>query len=270
MKNKNFKRETNWLLEEKYEGDLTKAAKKDIERLKKGEPVDYSIGFTRFLGCKIDLSQKPLIPRPETEYWVEKAIEEIKQTSKKKIHCLDIFAGSGCIGIAVLKDCPEVCRRVDFAEIGKEFLKQIRINLKINGINKKRYRLIQSDVFQKVKNKVKEDKFSSPPFATARVYDYIFANPPYIAKERKNKVQKSVLDFEPKKALWGGGKGLFYIKKFLKEAKSHLKDNGEIYMEFASLQKREIRKILEEYNYSNYQFFKDQYGKWRYLVAELD
>ncbi len=265
-KNDNLKREINWLLEEKYKGKLTQEAKKDIESLKKGEPIDYLIGFKEFLGCKIDLSQRPLIPRPETEYWVGKVIEEIKNLKRKNLNILDIFAGSGCIGVAVLKHIRN--SRMDFAEIEKKFLKQIKINLKINRINPERYRLIQSDIFQNIKGK----------------YGLIFANPPYVAKKKIKKVQKSVLDFEPKEALFGGKEGLSLIRKFFKTAKSHLKKRGKIYLEFDSGQKEKIKKILKEYSYSNtraaakgeeedlssstYQFFKDQYGKWRYLVTQ--
>lgn len=250
MKEISLKREINWLLEEKYKGKLTKSAERDIERLKKREPVDYLIGFTEFLGCKIDLSQRPLIPRPETEYLVEKAIGDIKKSQKKKIYCLDIFSGSGCIGTAILKNI--VNTMVDFAEIDKRFLKQIRINLKLNKINPKRYQIIQSDIFQKIKKQ----------------YDYILANPPYISHQKINKVQKSVLEYEPPKALLAGEDGLFYIKRFLKEAKPYLKEKGKIYLEFDSFQKEKIRKILKDFQYSDYQFQKDQYGKWRYLVLK--
>lgn len=267
---KNEKREINWLLSEKYQGKLTKKAKKDIEKLKKGEPLDYLIGFIKFLDCKIDLSQKPFIPRQETEYWVGKAIKEMQNAGRKtkKLKILDIFAGSGCIGTAILKNVKNT--RVDFAEIDKKFLKQIEINLKINKINHRRYRIIQSNVFQNIKRKPAPRHLAESGIGAG--YHYIFANPPYIAKERKNKVQKSVLDFESKKALFGGKEGIFYIKKFLKEAKSRLLEGkGKIYLEFDSPQKEKIREILERHRYSlNYQFFKDQYGKWRYLIANYE
>ncbi len=274
-----LKKEIDWLLREKYNGKLTEAAKKDIEKLKKGEPIDYLIGFVDFIGCKIDLSFKPLIPRPETEYWVEKAIEELK-TNKKRLKILDLFAGSGCIGIAILKACPELCRRVDFVDINKKFLKQIKINLKLNKINKNRYRIIKSNIF----SNIHPPKFFNKKFGRVKEkYDYIFANPPYIATKRLNKVQKSVLKFEPKISLLGGKDGLFYIRKFLKDAKKHLKNNGpslpvplqrdgvrasKIYMEFDSFQKKEIEKILKKFNYSNSQLYKDQYNKWRYVIIE--
>lgn len=213
------------------------------------KPIEYILGFSDFLNCKIDLSLEPFIPRPETEYWTSKAIEEIKERGRK-ISCLDIFSGSGCVGIAVLKSCPELCQRIDFAEKEKKLLKQIKINLDLNDIERNKYRIIQSDIFKNIKNK----------------YDYIFANPPYIPLTRINKIQKSVLLFEPKKALFGGKDGLFYVKKFLKEAKSHLKKDARVYMEFDYFYKTDLEKLLKKFGYKNYKICKDQYKKERYLV----
>ena len=276
MKN-DFQQEIRWLREEKYGGKETQGFKKDIARLERGEHIDYVIGRVDFLECKIDLSQRPLIPRPETEFWTEKVIEEIGRShhafssrftpsaawgptrlGRKRgaralpFRCLDVFAGSGCIGVAVLKHIPR--SRVDFAEKEKKLLKQIAINAKLNRITSKRYRVFQSDIFSGVRG----------------VYDYIFANPPYIAESRKSKVQKSVLKNEPFNAVFGGKDGLYYIRKFLKEAKNHLSPGGKIYMEFDSFQKQAITKLIRRFGYSHFEFFKDQYGKWRYLITSLD
>ncbi len=247
MKNKN--KEIKWLLDEKYGGAMSDLARKDIKRLEKGEPVDYIIGFVNFLGCKIDLSLMPFIPEPETEHWVGEAIKEIGILSPEP-RILDIFSGSGCIGTAILKNVSGV--KVDFAEKENKFLKQIKINLEINNINKERFSVIKSDVFQNIKGK----------------YDFILANPPYIALSRKNKVQKSVLKYEPKIALFGGKDGLFIIKKFLKEVRNHLNENGKVYMEFDSFQKNQLEKVLKSFGYKNFVFEKDQYGKWRYIVFQ--
>jgi len=267
MAKKNLEKEIGWLLKEKYNNKPTKQFYSDVKRLEKGEPLDYVIGFTEFLGCKIDLSKRPLIPRPETEFWVEKAIEEMKNRKPfgaaqgKILHILDMFAGSGCIGIAILKHIKN--SQVVFSDINKDNLKQIEINCKLNSINEKRYKIIESDVFKNIKGD----------------YDYIFANPPYIADYRRspsaslrailrNRIQKSVLKYEPKQALFGGKDGFLYLRQFLKKAKNYLNKQGTIYMEFDSPQKKGIEKITKESGYQSCEFYKDQYGKWRYVMIK--
>lgn len=248
-------------MKEKYHGKPNKNFKKDVKRLIAGEPLDYVIGFTEFLGCRIDLSKRPLIPRPETEFWAENAIRTIlafcrtqEYSGRRQIKVLDMFAGSGCVGLAVLRHVKN--SHVTFADSSAKCLKQIKINLKANQFyiraNKKTWRVVKSDIFSKIKNK----------------YDFILANPPYIPTKNKNKIQKSVLKYEPKKALFGGKDGLFFIYKFLEQAKSRLNIGGKIFMEFDPPQKGKIEKLLKKYKYAKWEFKKDQYGKWRWLVIE--
>ena len=193
-----------------------------------------------------------MIPRIETEFWVEKALKRLSfQKEAKPLKALDIFAGSGCIGIAVLKNIKN--SRVDFVDIDESAVKQIKINLKINKISPKRYKIYKSGLFSKLKNKK---------------YHYIFANPPYVATERINEVQPSVLEKEPHAALFSGKKGLDAIKIFLRQAKKYLNEEGIIFMEFDPLQKEDIEKMSEKFGYKKYQFLKDQFKKYRFAKIQ--
>lgn len=247
-----IKKEIQWLLRDKYHNKKTTAFLRDVESLEKGELIDYLIGWKPFVNCRIDLRFKPLIPRLETEYWAEKAIKEIKsfcvRASEDKIKILDLCAGSGCIGISILKNIKN--SYVVFGELDKTLIQQIRINLKLNKISRERYQIIQSNLFNNIKGK----------------FDFILTNPPYIALERKNKVQKSVLQSESHLALFGGRDGLFLIKKILQQAHQYLNENGQIWLEFDSFQKPIIDQLLNKLKYKDWQFFKDQFGKWRWVV----
>lgn len=238
-------KEISWLLDEKYGGTRPPEAEGDIERLRAGEPLAYVIGFVDFLGSKIDLSQRTLIPRPETEFWVEKQFTTIYRSKLERPKCLDIFAGSGCIGISLLKKIPG--STVDFADIDDRAIRQIEINCKLNGIEKNRYRIIKSDIFENIHDS----------------YDFIFANPPYIAEDKISDVEKSVLDHEPHQALFAGPDGLLFIKKFLDQAQTYLSHGVNLYMEFDSHQKEVLEKM-----YPNAKFYQDQFKQWRYLVLE--
>jgi release factor glutamine methyltransferase len=206
----------------------------------------------KFLNCKINLSRKVFQPRIETEFWVKKAIKEIQNSEFRiqNLEVLDIFAGSGCIGIAVLKNIKNSI--VDFSDISKEALEQIKINLKLNKISQKRYKIYKSNLFEKLKG---------------RKYDVIFANPPYVALDRIKEVQKEVLEKEPKKALFAGKDGMDFIEKFLKEVKNHLKPGGIFYLEFDPLQKRKIEEIMRRERFE-FSFHEDQFKKFRWLRAK--
>lgn len=203
----------------------------DVKRLQMGEPIDYVIGWKKFLGCKIDLSSRPLIPREETEFWVESAIQDLKAKSYQ-LKVLDLFSGSGCIGLAVQKHFPKA--KVTFGDL--------------YPVNRK---IIKTDIFSNIKGR----------------FDIIFANPPYVPT-KKSKVQKSVKEWEPKEALYAGPDGLAIIKKFLKQAKDYLSPEGRIYLEFGYGQKAKIEKLIKSFDYGYYKFHQDQFGKWRWVVIE--
>ena len=214
-------------------------------------PAQYKRGFVNFLGCKIDLSKKTFIPRVETEFLVKKALKEIGDNQPLLI--LDVFSGSGCIGIAILKNVKKSF--VDLVDIDEREIKQIKINIKLNKISAERYKVIKSDLFKRLKG---------------RKYDYIFANPPYVARNRIKEVQPSVLKYEPNRALFGGEKGLFYIKKLLKSGRDFLKNNGIIYLEIDPLQKNDIEDILNSLGYKKFKFYKDQFKKYRWIKIKVE
>ena len=241
----NMHKETRWLLEEKYHGTETPEFFADLKRLEAGEPLAYVIGWTDFLGCHIDLSAHPLIPRPETEFWVEQVIRSQQSVvNDQKTNILDLFSGSGCIGIALAKHLPNTT--VDFGEKDPKFCEQIAKNITANNIAINQTRVIQTDVFSRITDS----------------YDYIFANPPYIDPTKKATVEESVLRHEPHGALFAGSGGLTFITQLLAEARAHLHQGGILMIEFGANQKEDIARLARAHSW-NIEFEKDQFGEWR-------
>ena len=203
---------------------------------------DYARGHIPFLDCTIYLDSHPLIPRVETEYWVEQAI---KETAGKQI--LDLFAGSGAIGVAVLKHLPQT--HVDFGEIDSTHLSTIQKNIKENGIDPSRARVIETDVFSGIDS----------------TYDTILANSPYIAQSRRERVQGSVLMHEPSLALFAEEDGFALIRKTIEGAAAHLVLGGVLYIEHDPEQTGSIAQLARLGGFSA-QTHKDQYGVLRFSI----
>ena len=239
-------REKQWLLDEKYGGKDCPEYQEDLKKLQAGEPLAYVIGTMPFLDCVIHLESRPLIPRPETEYWTHKVIQEIGETS---VNVLDIFAGSGCVGIAVAKHCPHA--HVTFAELKPKHCDQIVKNLAKNEVKSSQYRVINSDVFGSIPN---------------QQFDYILANPPYISKKRLDTVQSSVIDYEDPDALFTDDEGLYFVKRLLVEAEHYLKSTGALYIEFDPWQTEILTPLLEQQSLWQWEYLQDQYQKDRVLV----
>jgi len=213
----------------------------------------------KFLDCKIDFRNQVFRPRVETEFWVKKSLKEL--TEVRPLSVLDIFSGTGCIGISVLKNIKNSF--VDFVDIEDAAIKQIKINLKLNNISKKRYKIYKSNLFEKLR--AKSGRSSSSRCDS--IYDVIFANPPYVALDRISEVQKEVLEKDPHVSLFAGKDGMDYIRRFFIQVKEFLEPNGKIFLEFDPFQKKKIKEILEKEKFK-FIFKKDQFGKFRWLKAE--
>ncbi len=240
-------KEALWLCEEKYGGRLTEENEKafalDLQRLKQGEPLAYVIGHVPFLHTKIYLDSHPLIPRAETEFWVERVLGDMKSESRP-LRVLDLCAGSGCIGVAVLAACPRA--HVDFVESEVRHIPTIQKNVRENGIAGDRAHYIVSDLFTEVSGS----------------YDVILSNPPYI-DPATDRTEQSVRAFEPHIALYGGKDGMSLIKKIIVGASAHLTPTGVLYIEHEPEQVRLILALAKKTGFIA-QTLNDQYETPRY------
>ncbi len=258
-------KEVQWLLEEKYQGDENAAGfAADKARLAAGEPLAYVIGWQPFLGLRIHLGSRPLIPRPETEWWTEQllavlarpvaehqnvsATKVARQTgAKPPFTFLDLCAGSGAIGCAALAHLPRA--QVFFGELDSAHEPTIRKNIRENGLDASRADIRIGDLFE--------------PFANLR-FDCIVANPPYIPQDRM--LPESVAAYEPAKALFAGPEGLDLIARILAHLPEHLAPNGQAWIEIDETQADAARALASDTGLSAH-LLNDQYGVPRVLVV---
>ncbi|MDB5264512.1 MAG: hypothetical protein JWN64_83 [Parcubacteria group bacterium] len=237
------------LLRDKYEGDTNTDISADKARLVAGEPLAYVIGWIPFLGLKIHLNSKPLIPRPETEHWTEELIARLQERfGKEPFSILDLCAGSGAIGLAVLAKFPSA--DVSFSELMPEHVEQIKQNIEKNGLDDTRADIRISDLYAAFNGKR---------------FDVVVSNPPYIPSERS--LDESVTGFEPAEALFSGEDGLDLIRRIATETPSYLKKDGELWLEADIENIEEARRLIHSGKATDTEIRTDQYGRARLVVA---
>lgn len=235
---------------EKHKGRETPEYLEDVKKMTEGEAFEYLTGEVFFAGVKVDLSLRPMIPRPETEFWVKQAIEDILNTRREfTLRCLDLFSGSGAIGLAVLKNIPEAT--MDFVELDPKLKGQIEVSIAKNNIKKLRTRVLTGDTWQ----------------GAVGTYDYIFAVPPYVPPEMKEEVMQE-LSAEDPLFFFDKEDGFYYHKQVLSRAKDFLRDGGALYLEFDITQREKIEELAKEYGFADYSFLLDPYKHESVLVLK--
>ena len=214
-------------------------------------PIQYITHVQEFMGLEFYVDENVLIPQPDTEVVVETAIQFIND-SNTEICILDLCTGSGCIGISIAKNIKNA--RVVLSDIQEKSLAIAQKNAIQNKVEKN-IKMVQSNLFEKLKN---------------YQFDTIVSNPPYIETSEIATLSKEVQQ-EPKIALDGGEDGLFFYNKILKEASSYLKSKGYLVLEIGYNQANAILKIAEQtkkWKIVTLQAIKDLGGNDRVLVFQ--
>lgn len=222
------------------------------KRLKK-EPIAYIIGMCEFMGIDFFLNEHTLIPRPDTEILVEKAIEIINCNNVKSV--LDIGTGSGAIAISIAKYCKE-CEVIG-VDINDKAIEKAKYNATHNNITNVSF--LESDIFSALTSENTEFK----------KFDMIISNPPYIRTSEIDELDENVKNYEPLLALDGGEDGLIFYREIVKNSKNYLKKGGHILFEIGYDQANCLFSILEQYEFKNINVLKDLAGLDRVVFANL-
>lgn len=227
----------------KYAGSSPSEFFADVERLKLGEPLEYVLGWTDFLGAAIDLSFRPMIPRFETAFWVQRAIDELKSRNDKEVlRVADTFAGAGNVAVAILTQLPNAV--VDISELDPNLVPQIKKNILLNGIDPKRTRVMSSSALD----------------GLVGLYDAIFAVPPYVPYEALPELDPEMIHFEPHLAFFAHENGHEFHRILIHHAWELLHDGGTLYMEADMDHNDAIRDLVKGTPWSSLEFWPDPYS----------
>jgi release factor glutamine methyltransferase len=191
-----------------------------------GSPVAYLVGSKEFFSLKFMVSPDVLIPRPESEFVVTEYLAATRGVDSPR--CADVGTGSGCLAIASARQQP----RASFVatDISERALAVATANAAELGVaDRIEFRL--GDALE--------------PLGARGPFDAIIANPPYIATDQIEQLERGVKDYEPRLALDGGPGGLAMVARLIEEAPAHLRPGGHLILEIGSAQNSSVRALIE-------------------------
>ena len=215
-----------------------------------GEPLAYILGKWEFHGLTLTVTPDVLIPRDDTEALADLAIHQA-MLLPQNARILDLCAGSGCVGLAIAARVRDV--RVTLGEISPEAIRVAKKNIQDNHLTG-RVSCIQLDAREQ------------PPKFLGR-YDMIVSNPPYVTAAQMEMLDKSVKDYEPHLALFGGQDGLDFYRAITRNYTPVLKPGGYICFEFGMGQEADVCHILMEHGYELGKIARDSGERARAVLA---
>lgn len=209
-----------------------------LKRCAAGEPPEYAMGVVEFLGCKIQVDRRVLIPRPETEILAD----QISKVAKEGV-LWDICTGSGCIGISLKKKNPAL--QVTLADISPDALAVAKVNAE--GLD---VEIVQGDLLALFQGKKA---------------DFVVCNPPYITEAEFLTLDPSVKDFEPRLALVGG---LDFYQRLSRELPAFLNPGARVFLEIGAGQGEAVKEIFSSPIWARQELKQDWAGKSRFFFLE--
>jgi release factor glutamine methyltransferase len=224
-----------------------------LERLLKGEPVQYVLGRAEFGPHTFHVAPGVLIPRPETYELCQWVIETEggRRKTEEHFNILDIGTGSGCIACTLAAAMPQA--RVTAWDISEEALRIAAGNVQRTG----------TDVAFSRVDILSDDR------PTDTGFDIIVSNPPYICQQEQAAMEARVLNHEPHQALFvPDDDALLFYRAIAGYGQAGLKPDGWLYFEINPLYANDLQQMLSTMAYHHIEMKEDQYGKQRMVRAQ--
>lgn len=218
-----------------------------VKRRRAGEPIQYIVGEAEFYGLPFFVTREVLIPRPETEHVVEKALQLGRQSGTPRI--VDVGTGSGAIAVAVgahLRDA-----NITATDVSAAALAIAQRNALRNGVAD-RIRFLAGDLLA--------------PVAGER-FEMVISNPPYVAEADRDTLAVEIREFEPARALFADGDGLAIYRRLIPAAFAVLAGGGFLLLEIGHGQRDAVGALLENAGFRTIEFTADLQGIARVAAA---